>query len=385
MKNISLLGSTGSIGTQSLDVCENMGYEVVALTAGQNDRLLAEQARRWRPRMVAIADESRYTALKTSLADLDITVAAGEEGVCQAAALEGCDTVINAVVGIAGLLPTIAAIESGKHVALANKETLVAGGGLVMPLAKKKGVTILPVDSEHSAMLQCMTGRAPDQVRGVILTASGGPFYGKSREELAGVTPREAMAHPIWSMGSKITVDSATMMNKGLEFIEAMWLFDLRPQQIEVVIHRQSVVHSAVEFLDGSVIAQLGAPDMRLPIQYALTYPDHLPLPGKRLSLTDYGSLTFAPPDRETFRCLDVCIRAAGEGGLGACVANGANERAVALFLAGGISFLEIGELVEEAVAGVRPQGDVTLAAIQEADALAREYVSRRAEGNPPH
>jgi len=383
MNRISLLGSTGSIGTQSLEVCENLGYEVAALTAYQNDRLLAEQARRWRPRMVAIADESRYTALKARLADLDITVAAGEEGVCQAAALEDCDTVINAVVGIAGLLPTVAAIEAGKYIALANKETLVAGGGLVMPLARERGVTLLPVDSEHSAMLQCMAGRAPEQIRGVILTASGGPFYGRSREELAEVTPREAMAHPTWSMGSKITVDSATMMNKGLEFIETMWLFDLKPHQIEVVIHRQSVVHSAVELQDGSVIAQLGVPDMRLPIQYALTYPAHLPLPGKRLSLTDYGSLNFDPPDRETFRCLDVCIRAAGEGGLSACVANGANERAVALFLEGRISFLAIGNLVEEAVDAVRPKGGITLAAIREADALAREYVSRRAEENP--
>jgi len=377
-KNLSVLGSTGSIGTQTLQVCENLGYAVAALTGGDNVRLLAEQARRFRPQLAVIANEKLYGDLRQALSDLDIRVAAGAEAVCEAATMPQSDTVLNAVVGIAGLRPTLAAAKAGKRIAIANKETLVAGGDLVTRTTRESGAVLLPVDSEHSAMLQCMQAGRREQVRGVILTASGGPFYGMTRRQLSGVALGDALKHPVWSMGSKITVDSATMMNKGLEFIEAMWLFGLAPEQIEVLVHRQSVVHSAVEFRDGAVIAQLGVPDMRCAIQYALTYPDHMPLPGKRLSLADYGSLTFERPDLETFRCLALCVEAVRRGGLAPCVANGANEAAVGMFIAGEIPFLRIAELVESALAEVRPAGGVTLEGIETADYLAREHVARR-------
>lgn len=370
------------MGTQSLDVCERQGFEIAALAGGGSRlSLLAEQARRWRPAVVAVADESRYAALKGMLADLDCRVTAGPDGLCEAAAYAGSDIVLNCVVGIAGLRPTLAAIGAGKNVALANKETLVTGGALVTRAAREKGVSVLPVDSEHSAIFQCLQAGARADVRGVILTASGGPFYGKTAAALAQVTCGQALAHPTWSMGPKITVDSATLMNKGLEFIEAMWLFDLAPEQIEIVVHRQSVVHSAVEFRDGSVIAQLGTPDMRLAIQYALTYPAHLPLDTKRLSLADIGALTFARPDADTFRCLRACLAAARRGGLAPAVVNGANEEAVALFLDGGITFTGIGALVEGALEGVRADGAVTLDSIEEADRRARAYV--RENRNP--
>lgn len=374
-RNIALLGSTGSIGTQSLAVCENLGLGVAALAARSNLGLLERQARRWKPRIVAVFDKDSYQPLKTSLADLDCRVLAGEEGVCEAAACEGADTVVNAVVGIAGLRPTLAALGAGKQLALANKESLVTGGKLVMAEAARRKKSILPIDSEHSAILQCLQAGDRRELRGVVLTASGGPFFGKGPEELREVTVKEALAHPNWKMGAKITVDSATLMNKGLEFIEAMWLFGLSPGDIEVVVHRQSVIHSAVEFCDGSVIAQMGVPDMRLAIQYALTYPRHERLDCKRLSLIEYGALTFEKPDPGTFSCLDVCMRVARAGGLGPAVANGANEQAVSLFLDGKIGFLRIGELVAQAVESVRAEETVTLQGIFEADAQAREYV----------
>ena len=375
MKNIVLLGSTGSIGTQSLDVCRGQGYRVVSLAAHSNVDLLAEQARAFGPAAVAIADESKYAALKAALADVDVRVLAGAEGIVELAAMP-CDVVVNAIVGIAGLRPTLAAIEAGHDVALANKETLVTGGGLVMKRAKEKNVSIFPIDSEHSAIWQCLQAGHAQDVAGVILTASGGPFFGKKAAELAPMTAKEALKHPNWTMGAKITIDSATLMNKGLELMEAMWLFDLTPEQIEIVVHRQSVVHSAVVYRDGSVIAQMGVPDMRLAIQYALTYPRHLPMAEhKGLSLTDYGSLTFEKPDEETFACLAACIEAAKRGGLAPAVVNGANEEAVALFLQGRIGFLDIGRLVTEALEQVQMPEAYNLEAIEEADGLARAYV----------
>lgn len=371
---ITLLGSTGSVGTQTLDVCREQGYRVEALAVNRNVALLEQQARKFHPKTVAVADESAYAALKTALADTDIRVLAGSEAVCGLAASPHAGTVVNAVVGISGLRPTLAALDAGNPVALANKEALIAGGSLVMDRAEL-GKTLFPIDSEHSAVWQSLESGSRADLAGIILTASGGPFFGKTREELATVTLEQALRHPIWSMGAKITVDSATLMNKGLELIEAMWLFGLKQDQVEIVVHRQSIVHSAAVFLDGSVVAQLGVPDMRLPIQYALTYPRHLPLDGKRLSLTEIGSLTFEKPDPATFACLGACIRAAERGGFAPCVANGANEQAVALFLEGRLSFPQIGELVSEAVERVQPKGAMTLESIENADRLAREFV----------
>lgn len=297
------------------------------------------------------------------------------DGLCEIAQQKEADIFLNSVVGMVGLLPTLTAIEAGKPIALANKETLVAGGALVMEAAKRKHVPIYPVDSEHSAIFQCLQGNQRSQLRKIILTASGGPFFGKTRAELEHVSIAQALNHPNWSMGSKITIDSATLMNKGLEFIEAKWLFDLQPDQIEIVVHRQSVVHSAVEYQDYSVIAQLGVPDMKIPIQYALLYPDRMPCPTKPLSLTDYGTLTFAKPDLETFDCLRTCIDAITKGGAYPCIANGANEAAVAHFLAGEIPFLRIGELVAAAVAHFPFMQLNCYEDVMQADAQARAFV----------
>ena len=373
-KLISLLGSTGSIGTQSLDVIKNMGYSVSVLTAHSNIKLLEAQAREFMPHTVVIGDESAYTALKTSLADLDINVMAGFDAICEAAAMQA-DTVINAIVGIAGLRPTLSALNAGNRVALANKEALIAGGELVMKAAGKAPNMLVPIDSEHSAIWQCINAGRRQDVSGIILTASGGPFFGRNAEYLADVKLEDALKHPNWEMGAKITIDSATLMNKGLEFIEAMWLFGLSPAQIEVVVHRQSIVHSAVCYNDGSVIAQLGVPDMRGPIQYSLTYPAHMPLDAKKLSLTDYGNLTFEKPDTETFKCLSACIKAASLGGLAPCIANGANEQAVALFLDRKIGFSQIGELVTLAAEDVKSYSEISIETIEAADKAAREFV----------
>ena len=328
MKHLSILGSTGSIGTQALDVAAAHPEEfaVEALAARRSGTKLEEQARRFRPKLVVLQDEEEAAQLKKRLADTAIRVEAGEEGVLACAALEDCDTVLNALVGIAGLRPTVAALEAGHTLALANKESLVCAGGLVMELARQKGRPILPVDSEHSAIFQALGGRPLEEVRRLVLTASGGPFFGRQREELACVTAQDALRHPNWSMGAKITIDSATMMNKGFEVIEALWLFGVAPEQVEVVVHRESILHSAVEFTDGCVMAQMSPPDMRLPIQYALTYPRRMEGHWPRLDLAKVGQLTFCPPDRENFPCLPLCEQAGKQGGDPGCVINAADE-----------------------------------------------------------
>lgn len=380
MKAFSILGSTGSIGVQALDVARKLGLRVTALTAHSNTALLAEQAREFGVSHVCIADETRYQDLKTRLADTAVHILAGEQGLCETAALEEPDIVLNSVVGMVGLRPTLAAIQAKKDIALANKETLVVGGGLVTESARRNGVTIYPVDSEHSAIFQCLQNDANRRaLKKIILTASGGPFFGKSRAELETVTVQDALRHPNWDMGAKVTIDSATLMNKGLELIEAVWLFGMAPADIEIVVHRESIVHSLVEFADHSVLAQLGVPDMRLPIQYALTCPERLASPAKRLSLTECGALTFQKPDTETFRCLAACICAIGRGGAAPCTVNGANEEAVAMFLRGEISFNKIGDLVTAALSLCHGQSGGTVEALLEADREARAFVRERA------
>ena len=372
MKNISIIGSTGSIGTQALDVVREGDFAVCALAAGRNAALLEQQARAVRPQYAVLADEKEAKKLKTALADTSVRVMGGEDAVCAAAALEQADLILNAAVGIAGLRPTLAAIETGKTLDLANKESLVCGGARVMELAKKKGVSILPVDSEHSAIFQSMGNRPLEEVRRVLLTASGGPFFGKSREELGGMTAKEALRHPNWSMGKKITVDSATMMNKGFEVMEAVWLFGLAPEQVEVLVHRESILHSAVEFRDGCVMAQLSEPDMRLPIQLALTWPQRQEGAIKPLDLTQIGALTFQKPDRENFPCLGLCEDAIRQGGDRGAVINGANEVAVALFLEGKIGFLDIYEMCAQALRDQPFRENPTIQEILEIDAQVR-------------
>lgn len=374
MKSLIILGSTGSIGRQALEVCDRQGYIVKGLAAGGNIDLLEKQARKFKVKTVAVFDKKKAKDLKIKLKDTDITVLSGEEGVC-ALAQTDADIVLNSIVGIAGLRPTLAAIESGKNIALANKETLVTGGEIVNRKAKEKGVKILPVDSEHSAIFQSLQGAPEKSLKKILLTASGGPFYGKKTKDLENVTVKDALNHPNWSMGAKITIDSATLMNKGLEVIEAVHLFGLDAKNIEVLVHRQSILHSGVEFSDGAVIAQLGTPDMRLPIQYALTYPQRADFAFEKLSLTDIGSLTFEKPDTDTFRCLPLCIRAINEGGLKPTAVNGANEQAVKLFLEGKIKFLQIAENVEKALDLVNNKKDFTLEDIFETDKLARQMV----------
>lgn len=374
-KTVSVLGSTGSIGTQSLEVCEKHGFRVYGLSANNNIDLLEQQTRKFSPEYVCIYNEEKYSELKQRLSDTGVKVLCGMDGLCEIASLEQNDIVLNSVVGMVGLLPTLTAINAGKDVALANKETLVAGGEIVMSSAKAKGVTIYPVDSEHSAIFQCLQGNKREQLSKIILTASGGPFFKKTYEDLKNVTKADALRHPNWSMGNKITIDSATLMNKGLEFIEAKWLFDLTPEQIEIVVHRQSVVHSAVEYNDYSVIAQLGVPDMKIPIQYALLYPDRMECPTKRLSLTDYGSLTFEKPDYETFKCLSSAIKAIRAGGAYPCLVNSANEEAVKAFLNDEIPFIEIGEIVSSVMEKFSPAQINCYDDVVRADISAREYV----------
>ena len=376
-RTISVLGSTGSIGRQSLEVIAALGLSVGALTANSSVDLLEQQARRFRPGLVAATDPAAAADLKTRLADTSIRVVSGAEGLMEAATLSGVDTVITAVVGVAGLVPTLAAIEAGKRIALANKETLVCAGELVMQRAREKGVEIIPVDSEHSALFQCLEGNSRGEVKRLILTASGGPFFGKSRAELKDVTRAQALKHPNWSMGAKVTIDSATMMNKGLEFIEAMRLYDMPPEKISIVVHRESIVHSLVEYCDGAVLAQLGAPDMRLPIQYALTWPERLSGPADTLDLLTCGSLHFAPPDLETFPCLALAMQAAKTGGTAPAAMNGANEVAVARFLADEIGFYDIPRLVEDALSQVPVVPAPGLEEIQAADAAGRQIAAR--------
>ena len=375
MKEIVLLGSTGSIGTQTLDVALMHNIKVKALSAYSNAKLLEQQARRFNPEVVCIGDESLYTDLSGRLVDTDIKVLCGDKSLCELASIK-CDTVINAIVGMAGLAPTIAAINAGNNIGLANKETLVTGGELVMKLAAEKNVSIYPIDSEHSAIFQSIMGNSCNPISKIILTASGGPFLGYSREQLRQVTKAQALKHPNWKMGAKITVDSATMMNKGLELIEAVRLFNVSADQIEIVVHRQSVLHSAVEFEDGSVIGQLGTPDMRIPIQFALTYPERLPNNAKRLSLTEIGTLTFQKPDYNTFICLDLAKRAVEMGGNMPCIMNCANEAAVKLFLGDKIKFYQIGELVEQAMEKITFIKSVNVNTLFETKQAAEEFVN---------
>lgn len=376
MKGIALLGSTGSIGTQSLDVCRMHGYRVVCLTANRRVDLMETQIREFRPDLVSMMDPVAADDLRTRVADTGTKVLSGMDGLIECATYSGADTVLNAVVGMVGLQPTLAAIQAKKTLALANKETLVAGGHLVTNTAKAYGVDILPVDSEHSAIFQCLQG-SPEKgaVKKLILTASGGPFFGKTLAELENVTAADALKHPNWDMGAKITIDSATMMNKGLEFIEAKWLFDMPIDAIDIVVHRESVVHSAIAYQDNSVVAQLGVPDMRIPIQYALTYPQRLPSPVQELSLVDYGKLTFYAPDYDTFRCINVCKDAIAAGGLRPAAANGANEESVRLFLNGKIKFTDIAVLNRAAMEACPQVADYTLDDVLQADRAARDYV----------
>jgi 1-deoxy-D-xylulose-5-phosphate reductoisomerase len=349
VKQITLLGSTGSVGTQVLDVIAAYPdrFCVRSLAARRQVKLLAQQARLFKPAIVAIADESCYNELKAELSGLDIKILVGTAAMCELAADEETDIVLNALVGFAGLAPTLAALKAKKTLALANKESLVAGGHLAMALAAENNTAIMPVDSEHSAIFQCLCGQQRSAVSNIVLTASGGPFFGRSREELSAVTPQDALKHPNWDMGAKITIDSATLMNKGLEVIEARWLFDLSYDQINVVVHRESIIHSMVEFNDGAVLAQLGAPDMRVPIQYALTHPERLTGRAPRVQWETLGKLHFAPPDRECFPCLDLAYQAGITGGSMPCVLNAANEEAVKLFLEHKVGFLAIPRIIE--------------------------------------
>ena len=375
-RTLSILGSTGSIGRQTLDVAQTCGHQVAALTVNRSVELAEQQARQFQPQLVVAVDESAAQDLKQRLADTSIRVVGGREGLMEAATLPQADTVVTAVVGIAGLEPTLAAIDQGKRIALANKETLVCAGDLVMRRAEEKGAEIVPVDSEHSAIFQCLQGcKDRGEVKRLIITASGGPFFGKTREELEHVTRAQALRHPNWAMGAKITIDSATLMNKGLEFIEAMRLYHMPPQQIQVVVHRESIIHSLVEFNDGAILAQLGTADMRVPIQYALTWPERTPGPATPLDLLTCPPLTFAKPDPDTFRCLGLALECAQKGGTSTAILNGANEVAVELFLEEKISFLDIARLVEGALERVASKPADTLEDVLEADRAARQAV----------
>ena len=380
MKHISILGSTGSIGRQSLDVIEKLeGIKVVALTAGTSVGLMAEQCRKFVPELAVMASREAAEQLAAEISDLPIRISWGEAGLIEAAELPSADCVITAVVGMVGLKPTLAAIRAHKRIGLANKETLVCAGEIVMREAKKEGVEIIPVDSEHSAIFQCLMGNVSHgQIKKIILTCSGGPFFGKTREELKNVTRADALKHPNWKMGAKITIDCSTLMNKGLEVIEAMRLYDLPLEQVQVLIHRQSIVHSMVEYVDGAVMAQLGAPDMRLPIQLALTYPKRVACPVDKLDLTA-APLAFSHPDLESFPCLRLAMEAAKQGGTACPVMNGANEAAVALYLEDKIGFYDIYELVKGAMDAIPFIQDPTLEQVLECDAAARRYVAEHA------
>ncbi|MBQ6267680.1 MAG: 1-deoxy-D-xylulose-5-phosphate reductoisomerase [Clostridia bacterium] len=377
IQTLAILGSTGSIGTQALDVARLHGMTVTALTANSDVDRLEAQIREFHPQMAALADPAAAATLKIKVADTATQVLSGPAGV-QACAACGAQAVLNSIVGIAGLAPTLAAIGAGSTLALANKESLVTGGRLVTAAARAKGVAILPVDSEHSAIFQSLQGCADHaQIKRLLLTASGGPFFGKQRAELVNVTAAQALKHPNWSMGAKITIDSATMMNKGLELIEAAWLFDMPADRIEILVHRQSIVHSLVEFADHSVIAQLGVPDMRIPIQYALTYPDRAPSPAAQLDLLSAGTLTFEAPDEETFPCLALCRQAFTLGGLVPAAANAANEAANAMFRAGRIGFYDIPRAVEQAIALAPTAAEYTAEDVFETDAEIRRQTER--------
>lgn len=377
-KTVTLLGCTGSIGTQSLDVIKMQGYRVFGLAAHTRVELLMEQVQQFKPQVVVVTDLTAAEKMQTLLDGVSNPpkLWKGKEGLIQLASHPDAGIVLNAVVGIAGLGATLAAIESGHDVALANKESLVTGGSLVTEAVKKHGVHLLPVDSEHSAIFQCLQdAHSAKTLEKVLLTASGGPFFGKKREELQYMTKADALKHPNWAMGAKITIDSSTLMNKGLELIEAVWLFDLPPEKVEVVVQRQSIIHSMVQFSDKSILAQLGVPDMRIPIQYALTWPDRFPSPAPELDFSTLKQITFDVADEETFRCLAACKKAIAKGGLAPCAANGANEEAVKLFLEDKIGFLDIGRLVEGVVDSNSFGKSYTLADVYDCDKMAREYV----------
>ena len=378
---VSILGSTGSIGRQTLDIIDNLKIPVAALTAGTNVERMAQQCRTYRPKLAVMATQEAAMELQNALSDLPIRVNWGEEGLIEAATIEQADCVITAVVGMVGLKPTLAAIRAGKRIGLANKETLVCAGELVMAEAKKYNTEIIPVDSEHSAIFQCLMGsHSKDEIKRIILTCSGGPFFGMDKEQLKTVTKADALRHPNWKMGPKITIDCATLMNKGLEVIEAMRLYDLPVEQVDVLVHRQSIVHSMVEFTDGAVMAQLGAPDMRLPIQLAMTYPNRVDCPVDALDLLTCGSLTFAAPDMEAFPCLALARKCAKQGGTACPAMNGANEEAVAMYLQDEIGFYDIYDLVAKAVDAVPFIQNPTLEQILETDRLARQAVRRMAK-----
>lgn len=370
--NISILGATGSIGTQAFQVVDDLkgikDISVKAISGNSNITLLEEQARKYHPQIAVVADPQKYTDLKTRLADTDIHVLCGEEGLCTAATLDDVDMVLSSIVGFAGLVPTMKAIEAGKDVALANKETLVTAGALFTDAIEHHGVRLLPVDSEHSAIFQSLHGGSHGEIRKILLTASGGPFFGKTRDQLHSIRKEQALKHPNWSMGAKITIDSATLMNKGLEIIEAKWLFNVDFDEIEVVVHRESIIHSMVEFVDRSVIAQLSLPSMKHPIQYAFTYPERLPSPDKSVSFAEIGKMTFFQPDEETFRCLALAKTAGKMGGIMPTVLNAANEVAVSAFLQDRIGFLEIAEYVEKVLNSYKNKSNPTIEDIIEID-----------------
>lgn len=375
-KSIAVLGSTGSIGVQSLDVAEKSGYEVKALTANRDFRKLEEQIRKFKPECAALSDVAAAAELRLRVKDTSTKVYSGIEGVTYCAEKTDADTVIDSIVGLAGLSPALAVLESGKTLALANKEALVAGGHLVLDAAKKTGKEILPVDSEHSAIFQCLQGKPSNKaLKKIILTASGGPFFGRTREELKNVTAADALKHPNWDMGAKITIDSASMFNKGLELIEAHFLFGVAPENIDVLVHRESIIHSLIEYDDNSVIAQLGLPDMRIPIQYALTYPERYPSPVGELKLSEIGRLTFFEPDYEVFDCLGICREAIIKGGLYPAAVNSANEEANRLFREGKIGFLDLGRLIRTAFSVTPDKPDFTLEDVYETDKAARQAV----------
>ena len=381
MKKIAILGSTGSIGTQTLEVVrEQKDIEVVALACGSNVSLLEKQIREFQPRAVALWKEEDARDLKQRISDLQVEVYHGMEGLITISTMEGYDTLVTAIVGMLGLRPTVAAIQSGKHIALANKETLVTAGHIIMPLAKAHQVSILPVDSEHSAIFQSIHGERQNKISKILLTASGGPFRGKKRSEHSNIQVEDALKHPNWAMGRKITIDSSTMVNKGLEVMEAKWLFEVELPQIQVVVHPQSVIHSGVEFVDGAVIAQLGTPDMRLPIQYALYYPDRKPLSGKPLDLFEIANLTFEKPDLDTFKGLALAYTAMEKGGNIPTIYNAANEAAVARFLNREIAYLEIPEIIEAAMSEVAFVANPSLDEVLQTEQATYDFIDRRWE-----
>lgn len=377
-EKITIIGSTGSIGTQTLDICRDYNIKVLGLSSYSNIDLLEKQIREFEPKVACVVNKDRAKELAIKVRDLDVKILSGEEGLIEVATVSGAEAVVTAVVGISGLLPTVAAIRAGLDICLANKETLVTGGHIVTKLAREYGVKILPVDSEHSAIFQSMQGFSKRDIKRILLTASGGPFFGKKREELINITPEDALKHPNWDMGAKVTIDSSTLVNKGLEVIEAKWLFDVDIDKIKVLVHRQSVVHSMVEYQDNGVIAQLGAPDMKLPIQYALSYPERLPMKENELDFMRYQNLTFAEPDTDTFKALALAYRAGKIGGNMPCIFNSADEVAVELFLQGKIGYLAISDIIEEAMDNIKLIENPTISDIIDTDRDVREWVRKR-------